>query len=114
MPVLSREAVPDAAARLAEAYAKLNIVVTGGHLSRPDDFLLVAGGGGQWFAGEPIETTATHGTGCAFSSALLARVMSGDAPAEAVRAAKDYVAGAMNAAKPLGKGLGPLNHFYRF
>lgn len=112
MPVDSREAVPAAAGRLAERYPGLSIVVTGGHLSPPDDFLLTADGKGQWFPGRRVETTATHGTGCAFSSALLARLIAGDAPEQAVSGAKLYVVEAMRAAQPLGKGLGPLNHLY--
>ena len=56
---------------------ELNVVVTGGHLSRPDDFLLTASGEQSWLPGEKIVTNATHGTGCAFSSALLCGLISG-------------------------------------
>ncbi|MGB7190799.1 MAG: bifunctional hydroxymethylpyrimidine kinase/phosphomethylpyrimidine kinase [Acidobacteriaceae bacterium] len=119
-PVPNREAVPEAAARLALLYPGLNIVVTGGHLDPPDDFLRVAGnavpvgGAERWYPGQRIQTRATHGTGCAFSSALLSRLIIGDAPAEAVTAAKAYVAEAMQAAHPIGKGPGPIHHLYRF
>jgi hydroxymethylpyrimidine/phosphomethylpyrimidine kinase len=112
MPVPNREAVPEAAARLTAKYPALNIVVTGGHLDPPDDFLRTADGSTQWFPGQRVQTRATHGTGCAFSSALLARLLAGDAPREAVSAAKTYVVEAMKAAKPIGKGHGPLNHLY--
>jgi len=108
MPVPAREAVPAAAERLAKRYPGLNVVVTGGHLDAPDDFLRTAEGETRWFAGKRIETRATHGTGCAFSSALLARLVLGDGPAEAVAGAKAYVAGAMRAAQPIGKGRGPI------
>jgi hydroxymethylpyrimidine/phosphomethylpyrimidine kinase len=107
-PVPFREAVPAAAARLVELYPRLNVVVTGGHLEPPDDFLRTAEGKTRWFPGARIETRATHGTGCAFSSALLARLVLGDAPADAVAVAKTYVAGAMRAARPIGKGRGPM------
>lgn len=112
VPVRSREAVADAAARLAEEYPALNIVVTGGHLEPPDDFLRTAEGNAEWFPGERIDTRATHGTGCAFSSALLARLIAEDPPARAVSAAKAYVRGAMKAAEPIGRGRGPLNHLF--
>lgn len=112
-PVPGREAVPEAAARLAAKYPALNIVVTGGHLDVPDDFLRTADGITRWFPGQRIQTTATHGTGCAFSSALLARLLAGDPPSDAVAAAKAYVTEAMKAAKPIGKGRGPLHHLYR-
>lgn len=111
--VPGREAIPEATARLAAKYPALNIVVTGGHLDAPDDFLRTADGITRWFPGRRIKTTATHGTGCAFSSALLARLLAGYRPLEAVAAAKAYVAEAMKAAKPLGKGRGPLHHLYQ-
>jgi hydroxymethylpyrimidine/phosphomethylpyrimidine kinase len=111
--VQTREAVPEAATRLAAKYSALNIVVTGGHFDVPDDFLRTRDGITKWFPGQRIETTATHGAGCAFSSALLARLLAGDTPTEAVAAAKAYVAKAIEAAKPLGKGRGPLHHLYR-
>jgi hydroxymethylpyrimidine/phosphomethylpyrimidine kinase len=113
MPVQSREAVAEAAARLAASYPALNIVVTGGQLDPPDDFLRTSVGSEQWFPGQRIETRATHGTGCAFSSALLARLLAGDEPGEAASGAKAYVAKAMKTAKPIGKGRGPLNHLFR-
>ncbi|HTV04913.1 MAG TPA: bifunctional hydroxymethylpyrimidine kinase/phosphomethylpyrimidine kinase [Acidobacteriaceae bacterium] len=112
VPVRNRTEVETAAERLASGYPRLNLVVTGGHLDAPDDYLRLAGGESRWLPGRRIETTATHGTGCAFSSALLARLLLGDGPAEAVAGAKAYVAGAMAAADPVGKGKGPLNHLY--
>lgn len=112
IPVTTRDVVPDAAARLAEVYPGLNIVVTGGHLEPPDDFLRIAGEDTEWFPGARIETRTTHGTGCAFSSALLARLIAEDPPACAVSAAKTYVRSAMEAAEPIGKGHGPLNHLF--
>jgi hydroxymethylpyrimidine/phosphomethylpyrimidine kinase len=92
---------------------RLNIVVTGGHLDPPDDYLLTADGASCWFSGRRVETKATHGTGCAFSSALLCRLVAGDLPADAVRRAKDYVTSAMLAAYPVGGGNGPMNHLYK-
>jgi hydroxymethylpyrimidine/phosphomethylpyrimidine kinase len=111
-------AVSEGARRLAEAVAKLgnaelNVVVTGGHLQRPDDFLRTSGGVDHWFAGERIATRATHGTGCTFSSALLCRLVAGDAAEVAVCGAKAYVRAAMEAAYPMGKGQGPLHHLYQ-
>jgi hydroxymethylpyrimidine/phosphomethylpyrimidine kinase len=115
----SREQVPAAAARLQAMAAQLgndalNVVVTGGHLDRPDDFLLTASGEGSWLAGEKIVTNATHGTGCAFSSALLCGLISGRSPREAAAAAKAYVTAALRSAYPVGKGKGPMNHLFPF
>lgn len=113
-PVPSREAVPEAATRLAARYPGLNLVVTGGHLDPPDDFFRAAADGSEhWLPGHRIHTRATHGTGCAFSSALLAHLLTGDAPEKAVAGAKAYIAEAMLSAQPIGKGRGPLHHLYR-
>jgi hydroxymethylpyrimidine/phosphomethylpyrimidine kinase len=116
---LGRDQVPSAAARLQEISRRLgndelNIVVTGGHLGRPDDFLLTAAGEQSWLPGEKIATNSTHGTGCAFSSALLCGLISSGIPEKAVAVAKAYVTEALRSAYPVGKGKGPLNHLFRF
>jgi hydroxymethylpyrimidine/phosphomethylpyrimidine kinase len=116
---VERSQAPAAAGRLREIAARagnpeLNVVVTGGHLERPDDFLLPANGPGIWFPGEKVETQSTHGTGCAFSSALLCQLISGKEAVEAVAAAKAYVTEALRSAYPVGKGKGPMNHLFAF
>jgi hydroxymethylpyrimidine/phosphomethylpyrimidine kinase len=100
-----------AAARRGNHHLKL--AITGGDAESPDD-LLLSEEACRWFVGEHIKTTSTHGTGCAFSSALAARIALGDDPVAAVSAAKQYVAGALRSARPIGKGRGPLDHFWRF
>ncbi|TCK75754.1 bifunctional hydroxymethylpyrimidine kinase/phosphomethylpyrimidine kinase [Acidipila rosea] len=113
----SRESVPEVAGKLAAHAARLgnrrlNIIVTGGHLEPPHDFLRLASGEEHWLPGERVHTRATHGTGCAYSSALLSRLLLGDAPLEAAAAAKNYVIGALRAAPQIGRGHGPMNHFW--
>ncbi|GGG89683.1 bifunctional hydroxymethylpyrimidine kinase/phosphomethylpyrimidine kinase [Silvibacterium dinghuense] len=98
------------AAALARCHAGLRIVATGGEEKPPNDLLWTENGGPQWFPGERIETRATHGTGCAFSSALLAAIVAGASDAEAVFQAKSYVREAMLAAYPVGRGRGPMHH----
>jgi hydroxymethylpyrimidine/phosphomethylpyrimidine kinase len=109
-PVAGRESVPVLASRLARlgTGSGLSVVATGGHLDPPDDFLRTAGGEEIWFPGTRVATTSTHGTGCAFSSALLCRLLLGDQPAEAVAAAKAWVRRALESAVPIGKGRGPV------
>lgn len=91
---------------------KLRIVVTGGHAARPDDLLLSASLR-HWFPGQHIETKATHGTGCTFSSALAARLARGEDDWTAVAAAKAYITGALRASTPIGHGHGPVSHFWQ-
>ena len=92
---------------------KLGVFATGGHLDPPDDFLLTPGGEALWLPGTHIATRATHGTGCALSSAFLSRLVLGDAPAKAAEAAKRYVATALDSAIPRGAGASSVNHLWR-
>jgi hydroxymethylpyrimidine/phosphomethylpyrimidine kinase len=107
-PVAGREAVPALAERLAAVARGLNVVVTGGDFEAPDDYLRTAAGEAMWLPGARIETTSTHGTGCAFSSALLCHLLAGDGPVEAVRGAKGFVREALENAVRIGKGRGPV------
>ncbi len=114
---VDREEVPamarDIAAELAPSAA---VVITGGHLETggtPDDYLLVNGKeSGEWIPGEWVETRATHGTGCAFSSALLCGLVQELGVAEATARAKQYVQSALRAAYPVGRGRGPMHHLF--
>ncbi len=108
MPVMDADGMLRAAWSLREACSTLTVLATGGHLKRPDDLLVAADGGEEWLRGEPIETRCTHGTGCAFATALLSRLVSGEGMAGAARGAKAYVAEAMRRAQPRGHGSGPL------
>jgi hydroxymethylpyrimidine/phosphomethylpyrimidine kinase len=104
--------MPEAALALQEMGWELNVLATGGHLNPPDDLLVPAKGEMAWLTGEQMVSRSTHGTGCAFSSALLSRLVLGDDAANAAAAAKRYVAEAIRTAETMGKGIGPLNHLW--
>jgi len=91
---------------------RLGILATGGHLDPPDDFLLMQSGEEIWLPGKRVDTKSTHGTGCALSSAFLSRLVVGDRPQEAARAAKAYVAGALRTAAHRGSGASAMNHLW--
>jgi hydroxymethylpyrimidine/phosphomethylpyrimidine kinase len=97
-----------AAETLAQKHPGLAVIATGGHRPTPDD-LLLADGVWTTLPGERIETRATHGTGCAYSSALLCERLAGHGWPAAAAAAKSYVAEAMRSATPRGSGRGPMN-----
>lgn len=103
-PVAGREIIPDQAVRLANLGGSgLNVVITGGHLDPPDDFLREASGEETWFPGTRVGATSihgTHGTGCVFASALLCRILLGDAPRDAVRHAKQSVVRRLQGQEP--------------
>jgi hydroxymethylpyrimidine/phosphomethylpyrimidine kinase len=106
--VSSEQDAAKASANIAARHPHLTIVATGGDQQQPVDLLWLPTGEQQRFAGERILSNATHGTGCAFSSALLARLAQGKHPAEAVALAKSYVAEAIRRAPQLGHGKGPM------
>jgi hydroxymethylpyrimidine/phosphomethylpyrimidine kinase len=101
-----------AAKRLVELGARA-AVVKGGHLPGPATDVLFDGDAVTEVTADRIDTRHTHGTGCTFASAIAARLALGDDLANAVRAAKDYVTGAIAHAPQLGHGHGPLQHFWR-
>lgn len=92
------------------------LLLKGGHLESAQLTSLLIGKKGLIKAlySDKIETKNMHGSGCTLSSAIAAYLARGFALAEAVSKAQDYVHGAIyNAADVvIGKGNGPLNHFY--
>jgi len=115
--VEGREAIPNACNRLQALAGKrvgppLGVIATGGHLDPPDDYVLTPEGESFWLPGERIVTRSTHGTGCAFSSAFLSRLVLGDSPIEAARGAKQYVVEAMRTAKHRGSGYSAMNYLW--
>ena len=89
------------------------VVITGGHLPTANDYLSYVENGvprEEIFPGRHIEASSTHGTGCAFATSIACQLALGQEMPQAVRAAKQYVTRAVEAAYPLGKGVGPINH----
>jgi hydroxymethylpyrimidine/phosphomethylpyrimidine kinase len=99
-----------AAAKLHEMGAKA-VVVTGGHLKDPVDLLSV-GRKQTEIAWKKIASKSTHGTGCAFASALACNLARGFDLKDSVQAAGQYVRRAVARAYHVGKGTGPINHLY--
>ena len=104
--------IAEVAALLSRRFSSLSIVVTGGHLARPDDYLVSPGLPGAWIEGEWVRTRATHGTGCAYSSALLSELVRGRSLPQAALNAKRYIKAALQAALPMGRGGGSMHHLY--
>lgn len=114
-PAVENEEGMRAAARALHTMGARNVVVTGGHLSPATDILSCMTAGGfkiSEFSGPQLAVTATHGTGCAFASALACNLALDCEIELAVKLAKEYVTNAMAAAYSLGRGRGPLNHLF--
>ena len=59
-----------------------------------------------------IQTKNTHGTGCTLSSAIAANLALGYSIHDAVEKAKTYISKAIEHSPEIGKGHGPVHHFY--
>lgn len=92
------------------------VVITGGHLEKAIDLLSFTTKRGieqEIFKAERQRSTSTHGTGCAFATAMACHLALDRGLAEATLLAKTYVSAAIAYAYPLGKGTGPVHHLYR-
>jgi len=104
-----------AATRLHQMGAA-SVVITGGHLDKAIDLLSFTSGRGaeqEVFKSDRLRSNSTHGTGCAFATAMACHLARGRGLPEAVLLAKAYVAAAIANAHPLGRGIGPVHHLYR-
>jgi len=108
-----------AAAKLHSMGAKA-MVITGGHLEKATDLLsFTTSRGGEpkveqeVFKAERQRSTSTHGTGCAFATAMACHLALDRGLPEAALLAKTYVTAAIANGHPLGRGTGPVHHLYR-
>lgn len=105
------EADMEEAARRIHALGARHVLVKGGHLKDSATDILWDGRDVTRFTGERLASTATHGTGCTFSSAIAAGLARGRPLVEAVRDAKAYVTAAIREGFQPGRGGGALCHF---
>jgi len=92
------------------------VVVTGGHLEKAIDLLSFKSKRGieqEVFKAERQRSNSTHGTGCAFATAMACHLALDRGLAEAALLAKTYVTAAIANGQPLGRGTGPVHHLYR-
>lgn len=104
-----------ASAKLHEMGASA-VVITGGHLDKAIDLLSFTTRRGveqEIFKAERQRSNSTHGTGCAFATAMACHLALDRGLAEAALLAKTYVTAAISYGHPLGRGTGPVHHLYR-
>ena len=111
---IASEADRREAARRILSLGPAAVIVKGGHFPSPDIVdLLYDGHRFLEFRAARIPGLHTHGTGCTFAAALTARVALGETLADAVPQVQQYVAGAIRGAPNLGRGNGPMDHFWK-
>jgi hydroxymethylpyrimidine/phosphomethylpyrimidine kinase len=115
LKVKDLEEMKAAAAKLHEIGASA-VVVTGGHLDKAIDLLSYRTKRGieqEVFKAERQRSNSTHGTGCAFATAMACHLALDRGLAEATLLAKTFVTAAISNGQILGKGTGPVHHLYR-
>ncbi|MFD6340207.1 bifunctional hydroxymethylpyrimidine kinase/phosphomethylpyrimidine kinase [Streptomyces sp. NPDC060131] len=101
------------AARAVLEFGPRWALIKGGHLPGDAVDLLTDGSEEHWLRAPRHDNRHTHGTGCTYASAIASGLARGQGVVTAVRAAKEYVTGAIAHGFPLGTGIGPVDHLWR-
>ncbi|MBR5856104.1 MAG: bifunctional hydroxymethylpyrimidine kinase/phosphomethylpyrimidine kinase [Bacteroidales bacterium] len=107
----------DVAKELSESYG-ISVLLKAGHLSGDkltDYFYNAEEKSYTLLSSKRVDTPNTHGTGCTLSSAFAAALAKGADLTSAARLAKGYIEQAIisGADYEIGKGHGPVNHFFQ-
>jgi len=100
------------AARIIHKLGPRYVLLKGGHREEDATDILFDGEKYQYFTSPRIATKNTHGTGCTLSAAIAANLARGYNAYEAISCAKEYITTAIKHSFPIGKGVGPVHHFY--
>ena len=102
------------AAQALHALGPQWVLVKGGHLADGDAVdLLYDGAGYTEFPAARVATEHTHGSGDTLAAAITAGLARGMSVPAAVAEGKRFISAAVAGSFPLGRGLGPVGHFWR-
>lgn len=90
------------------------VLMKGGHLDGDCVDVLIGEDLFEVFKCERINRKNTHGTGCTISSAITSHLALGYDIVESVKLSKEYITEAIRHSFDIGKGVGPVHHFYKF
>lgn len=115
-PIQTTDAMESAAITLGKEF-NINVLIKGGHLDAPraGDVLYSAKNKScEWFFVDRVTTRNTHGTGCTLSSAIASYLAQNHSLKESIQLAKKYLTRAIQSGSQfkIGKGFGPVDHFY--
>lgn len=117
-PITEEQQMEEAVKSLTQ-YGSQFVLLKGGHLSteNSNDVLYDHDQDSVYHLEAPrIKTENTHGTGCTLSSAIAAYIARGFVIKDAVRHAKNFINGALQAGSDIkyGQGYGPVHHFFQW
>lgn len=114
MKIKNYDDVEVAAKKILELGPK-SVIIKGGHFEKFKSVdILLSEDKIYEFESERIETKNTHGTGCTFSSAIATHLGQSFSLIDSVKHSKAYITSAIiyGANLNIGKGFGPVNHFF--
>ncbi|MEM9245840.1 MAG: bifunctional hydroxymethylpyrimidine kinase/phosphomethylpyrimidine kinase, partial [Cyanobacteria bacterium P01_F01_bin.153] len=115
VPLNSLEAMKTAAAKILDMGPQY-VVVKGGGLTEDlqgvDLWMDGTSGECTVLRTELVDTPHTHGSGCTLAAAIAANLARGLEPLTAAKEAKNYVTNALKHSLAIGRGQGPVGHFY--
>ena len=113
MSIRSIEDMRDAGERI-RTIGPAVVLVKGGHAEGDESVDVASTPSGSFeVRGPRLPGRHTHGTGCTLSSAIAANLAIGMDDERAIRAAREYLEGAIRHAPEIGSGHGPLGHMWR-
>ncbi|RVU53986.1 bifunctional hydroxymethylpyrimidine kinase/phosphomethylpyrimidine kinase [Anaerosphaera multitolerans] len=95
-------------------YGCKSVLLKGGHYIGEAIDILYDGKDFVTYETKRIKTKNTHGTGCTLSSSIASNLALGFSLKEAISLSKEYITKAIEKDINIGKGHGPVNHFYNF
>lgn len=90
------------------------VLMKGGHLEGDAIDVLIGKDTFEIYKEERLNKKNTHGTGCTLSSAITSYLALGHNVCDAVKLSKVYITEAIRNSFDIGKGIGPVHHFYKF
>ena len=111
--ITSPEDMERACRRILDMGCK-TVVVKGGHLMKDAEDVLFDDNKFYHLKTKRIRSRNTHGTGCTFSADITSYLAKGQTTSEAVTAAKKYITKAIEHSYSIGKGHGPVHHFFKY
>lgn len=100
------------AAKILVEKGSKRVLIKGGHLDEQSKATDIYYDGEAYilYKMPRIANQNTHGTGCTFSSAIVAQLAKGNSMSCSIQKAKEYVSKAIEEGFSIGKGSGPLRH----
>lgn len=102
------ESMKEAARRIYD-YGIRHVLVKGSHLEGVVRDIFFDGHGFIEYGADRIESDDVHGSGCAHSAAITARLALGDSVEDAIGFARAYISRAISDARRVGGGIQPVN-----